>query len=214
MTKRLIMIMVGYVALCGVYFSNIHLPSKLAYPVAMLGIVALAEGRRMGWLMPIGLVCSALGDLQGTLGNFLGQMGCFGLAHVAYIGYFVKRRPSGLNTKQGALGAIPCVLLGIVAFALIVPHAPQGIVQTGVGIYCVLILTMLWAALQQHNGWFGWGAALFVASDFILAWNKFVEPIDGASWLIMVPYYGAQGLLYMRATTAARGGDSCSAPGR
>ena len=203
-----------YVSLCFLYFSHIHLPSKLVYPVALLGIIALADGKHIGWLMAIGLVFSAFGDWQGTQGNFLGQMGCFGLAHLAYIGYFGQRIKQHIPKKQAVLRVIPALLLGIVAFTMIVPHAPQGIVQMGVSIYCVLILTMLWMALLQNEWWFGTGAALFVLSDFILAWNKFVNPIDHVSWFIMVPYYTAQWQLFMRAITVASGDGSYTSQDR
>jgi uncharacterized membrane protein YhhN len=41
---------------------------------------------------------------------------------------------------------------------------------------------------------------LFVFSDFILAWNKFVEPIEHSRILIMTTYYLAQYLLFIRST--------------
>ena len=198
-------IMGCYVALCLLYFSQIHLPSKLAYPVALIGITALADGKHIGWLMAIGLVCSALGDWQGTQGNFLGQMGFFGLAHLAYIGYFINRMQASFFWKRTILTAVPCLLIEGMAFSLVVPHVPQGVLQIGVSVYCVLILMMLWFALMHKDWWFGIGATLFVLSDFILAWNKFVNPIDHVSWLIMVPYYTAQWLLFFRAITVASG---------
>ena len=51
---------------------------------------------------------------------------------------------------------------------------------------------MLASALYQKDWIFAIGALLFVASDYILAWNKFVSPIAAEKYLIMVPYYLAQ----------------------
>ena len=37
-------------------------------------------------------------------------------------------------------------------------------------------------------------------SDLVLAWNKFVEPLDYERYLIMVPYYLGQLLLFLRSS--------------
>ncbi len=208
--KRIIIISVIYVVLCALYFTNAHLPSKLTYPVAFLGVMALIDYKHIGIWMACGLVFSALGDWQGTQGYFLGQMCFFGLAHLAYIGYFISRIKRKMGGKNAICFAIPCMIIGVFAIIKVVPMAPPGIIQIGVSIYCLLILTMLWSALQQKDKWFALGAILFVISDFILAWNKFVSAIDYASWFIMVPYYGAQWFFFVRATIVALNVCSCT----
>ena len=202
--KRIVYISIVFIALVVLYFSPIQLPSKLAYPVAFLGLMALIDHKHMCMLMALGLVFSALGDWQGTQGNFLGQMGCFGLAHIAYISYFVSRLKNKVEWKNvpGYTISTPIILGGLVMM-LVVPLVPAGIIRIGVIIYSLLILSMLSAALLQRDWIFDLGAALFVCSDFILAWNKFVTPIHYASWFIMVPYYSAQWLLFYRATSVA-----------
>ncbi len=198
--KRIIIISVIYVVLCALYFTNAHLPSKLTYPVAFLGVMALIDYKHIGIWMVYGLVFSALGDWQGTQGNFFRQMALFGLAHIAYICYFASRLKNKNNEKAGWTTWL-CVLIGLAVFIKVVPMVPSGTLRSGVIVYCLLILAMLRMALQQRDIWFALGAGLFVLSDFILAWNKFVSPIDHASWFIMVPYYGAQWLLFYRAST-------------
>lgn len=207
--KRLLYIFIIFLTLAVLYFSPVHLPNKLAGPVTFLGLFALVDFKRIGILMALGLVMSALGDWQGTQGNFLGQMGFFGLAHVAYICYFVSRLRTKPDWKIAIGLAIPCIIIGAFAFINVVPMVPTGVIKIGVIVYCLLILTMLWTSLLQKDVWFALGAALFVISDFILAWNKFVTSIDYASWFIMVPYYGAQWLLFYRATCVASGACSC-----
>ena len=94
-----------------------------------------------------------------------------------------------------------CVLmLMTTVFVRIVPCAPAGIIRTGTGIYACLICTMLVMALLQRSSLYALGAVLFVFSDFILAWNKFVEPVTYSRLLIMIPYYAAQWLLFIRST--------------
>ena len=207
--KRLLFISVVFVALAILYFSTVQCHSKLAYPVAFLALMALIDYKHIGIWMVYGLVFSALGDWQGTQGNFFRQMALFGLAHIAYICYFASRLENKDNEKAGWATWL-CVLIGVAAFIKVVPMVPSGTLRSGVIVYCLLILAMLRMALRQRDIWFALGATLFVISDFILAWNKFVSPIDHASWFIMVPYYGAQWLLFLRATSVASGACSCT----
>ena len=210
--KRLLFISVVFVALTILYFSTVQCPSKLAYPVAFLALMALIDYKHIGIWMVYGLVFSALGDWQGTQGNFFRQMALFGLAHIAYICYFASRLENKDNEKAGWATWL-CVLIGVAAYIKVVPMVPSGTLRSGVIVYCLLILAMLRMALRQRDIWFALGAALFVISDFILAWNKFVSPINYASWCIMVPYYGAQWLLFFRATCVASGACSCTSQG-
>ena len=207
--KRLLFISIVFVALAILYFSPVQSPSKLAYPVAFLGVMALIDYKHISIWMAYGLVLSALGDWQGTQGNFFRQMALFGLAHIAYICYFASWIKSKQDNKAGWMTWL-CVLIGLIALIKVVPMVPSGTLRTGVIVYCLLILTMLRMALRQRDIWFALGATLFVISDFILAWNKFVSPINYASWCIMVPYYGAQWLLFFRATCVASGACSCT----
>ena len=197
--KRLIIISIIYSALCILYFSPIQLPSKLAYAVAFLGLVALYHFRQIGIIIALGLLMSACGDYMGTQGNFICQMAFFGLAHVAYIIYFLRRMKKPVNWHDVQYAAITSLFVGAEAFTLVVPSVPDVMLKIGVTIYCLLILTMLCMALLQRDWLFGLGAVLFVLSDYILAWDKFVDPINHASWYIMATYYAAQWLLFFRA---------------
>ena len=86
------------------------------------------------------------------------------------------------------------------AFVKIIPHAQAGVLRYGISFYAILIAIMVWSALQQRSLLFGIGAVLFLVSDMVLAWNRFVEPLPGSGILILVPYYLAQWLLFTRST--------------
>lgn len=189
-----------------VFFLPIDIPHKVTFPVAILTIASL-------WLCPwqitLALLLSAVGDYFGSCENFLGQMGSFALAHVMYIVYFTGRyltkveRDKKLTPKmKGYLFMVAfCVLVLLaVVFTRIVPAAEPGIIRTGVAIYACLISAMLLLALLQRSSLFALGAVLFVFSDFILAWNKFVEPVPYRQYLVLVTYFLAQWLLFIRAT--------------
>ena len=187
--------------LCAFYFSPLRAEAKIAYVAAFLALTlalhCLREGTRAWWMVG-GLLLSAVGDWMVARHDFLLQMGAFMLAHVAYILHFLRlRRPAR---------RLPLLLTGTAVVALcltvavrVLPGVEQSIVFWGVGLYSLVISTMLLAACLTGRTGYWAGAAAFVASDFILAWNKFVAPVTDAHWWIMVPYYGAQLLLWATA---------------
>ena len=69
-----------------------------------------------------------------------------------------------------------------------------------IAIMLVSAALMFYSALLQRSIFYATGAALFVISDFLLGWDLFVEPIEYDKYLIMIPYYAAQWMLYVRAT--------------
>lgn len=195
-----------YLALTVFFFLPFDIPHKITPCVSALFIASL-------WLCPwqisLALLFSALGDHFGSCGNFLAQMGFFALGHIWFIVYFISRyfkkvEPDRKLTGK-AKGYLAMVLfcatvLLCVVFFRIVPLVPSGVLTIGVSIYAILICTMLVSAMLQRSSLFALGAILFVFSDFILAWNKFVEPVPYRHYLVLVPYFLAQWLLFIRAT--------------
>lgn len=185
------------------YFAPVGLDHKITIPV---GLLALASVWLCPWQMTLALAFSAAGDYFGSAGNFMAQMGSFAMAHIWLIIFFAVRhhriRKNAAKGKRFAFGAIfGSIALLAAAFVFIVPHAPEGILQTGVSIYACLICAMLLLALLQRDVLFGLGASLFVISDFILAWQLFVSPVPHSGLLIMIPYYAAQWLIYKKSTS-------------
>ena len=202
---EVITISVLYFIAVAIYFLPLPIPCKLALPVALLFI---ASFKLLPWQMTFAMLFSCLGDYMGAVGNFMGQMGAFALAHVFLILYFLSRYRLGVERrKYGRLStrykiAATILVLPLVIFALvkIFPHVPEGVMSCGVLIYALLISFMLWCALQQRSKVFALGGALFLASDMILAWNRFVEHIPHATYYILVPYFLSQWLLFIRST--------------
>lgn len=195
-----------FVALTVLFFLPVSIPHKLAFPVFTLFLAGLWL---IPWQMCLAMLCSALGDYMGTCGNFIGQMGFFALAHIWIIVYFIKRyrnkvepdRKLTAKAKGYAAMVLICVcMLLYIAFSRIIPGAPAGIERTGASCYAVIICTMLTLGLLQRSSLYALGAVLFVFSDFILAWNRFVEPIPYRDYLVLVTYFLAQWLLFVRST--------------
>lgn len=197
---RTILISIIYVALCVLYFSRMGIAYKIAFPVIALVISALWVSP---WQMALALACSAFGDIMGAQGNFLWQMGAFGLAHLFLIWFFVARffHINGMTSVRNIL-LTTVLVIGVCAFALlmIIPEAPAGIIRQGATVYAIIISIMLWCALLQKDMSYAIAGILFVISDLILAWNKFVSPLPYTTYLIMIPYYISQLLFFIRSS--------------
>ena len=194
LTRPASLISIVFVLLALLYFSPVAVAYKLAFPLAFLTLCAL---RFSTWPMVLAMGFSALGDYMGVCHNFWGQMGDFALAHVAYILFFCRTRPEERTSEGIKWKSAIVILYGVVVGLLIVPHV-HGFLQAGVSVYVLLILTMCILAWRQKNPYYALGAWLFVFSDTVLAWNKFVSRIEWAGYLIMIPYYLGQLILFVQ----------------
>lgn len=188
------------------FFLPIPIPHKLVFPV---GILFLASIGLTAWQICAALFFSALGDWFGTCGNFIAQMGSFAIGHLFYIWFFVKRyfakveHDRKLTGKaKGYLAMLVVLVAGLLTtvYTQVVPEAPAGVEKIGASIYAVIISAMLFTALLQRSSLYALGAVLFVFSDFILAWHRFVEPVPYRHYLVLVSYFLAQWLLFVRST--------------
>ena len=191
--------------LVALFFAPVHIPYKLALPVGLLFIASL---KLLPWQMSFAMLFSWAGDYFGACGNFLAQMASFAIAHVFIIGYFFSRYRLGVlrrryirySARYMTLVTIFVLPVLLFAFVKIVPCAPAGVLRYGVSFYAILIAIMVWSALQQRSKLFAIGAILFLVSDMILAWNRFVGHLPNSTMLILVPYYLAQWMIFIRST--------------
>lgn len=195
-----------FLCMAAIFFLPIDIPHKVSFPLIILSIAGLWL---LPWQMLLAMIFSAAGDYMGSCGDFIGQMGFFALAHVWLITFFISRyckkveRDGKLTAKAKGFLAIMAFCVGVVlVFALtnITSHAPEGVIRIGTQVYAVAICTMLMMALLQRSSLYALGAVLFVFSDFILAWNKFVEPVPYRNYLVLGTYFLAQWLLFVRST--------------
>lgn len=173
---------------------------RIAYPVAALALMGAYLG--MGWKFVLAFLFSCTGDAMGAYGSFFGQMGYFAAAHIILIWAFVEELWKVRKTLVGL--AVSAAL--VFAFALVIPKVPEPWLQIGCGVYAVLITAMFGLSLMQRPPLFAIGAALFLISDMILSWNKFVGPVTAEKWMIMVPYYLGQLLIWLGAATLMKTG--------
>ena len=196
-----------FLCACVIFFLPVEIPHMITI---CTGILTIASLWLCPWQMTMALLFGALGDYFGSCNNFLAQMGFFAISHIWYITYFIgryfKKVEPGFKLTGRAKGYLAMVIfcalmLLVIVFVRIVPCTPVGIIRVGVCIYACLICTMLVMALLQRSSIYALGAVLFVFSDFILAWHKFVGPVPYRHYLVLVTYFLAQWLLFIRATS-------------
>lgn len=189
-----------YLIAAVLYFSPVALPHKIALGLLILTIFSVGGGNPK--LIALAFFFCFLGDLSGSfkaqshsLIPFLGQMGAFAIGHVFFVLQFLKMR--SVQSRWAVTGAAAFAVLAS-AFVVIVPHVGAILLAAGVGIYAVIISVMMLSAFLTGDKMLSTGAALFVLSDYTLAVNMFVINLPYSKYLIMVPYFAAQLLFFLR----------------
>ncbi|MFC6633614.1 lysoplasmalogenase [Microbulbifer taiwanensis] len=168
-------------------------------PIAILALAALRSlTGPTRTLTLVALAFSALGDLLLALefrNQFVFGLGAFLLAQLTYAGNFLRR--ADFRCRRTALRGLPVLIAAIVLAQWLLPAA--GELAPAVLFYLLAIVAMALSA-AAHRGdstlLFA-GAVTFMASDTLIALNRFIEPLPLAGTAIMVTYYGAQiALLY------------------
>lgn len=176
-------------------------------PLATIAIIALAltrapdAPRNYALAILIGLLCSLAGDIALMLpgDRFIAGLVAFLLAHVAYIVAFATAPGTNLGPLTVPTFA-PLLLYGALVFRTLAPHL--GRLRLPVLLYLLVIVAMAGFALDRWRAYGTPGAALaacgallFVASDTLLARNRFVARFGAAQALILGTYFAAQWLI-------------------
>lgn len=178
---------------------------RITKPTFMVLLIGLAwalygEGRVDGApsLTPIlvALGLSLLGDiflLRSTETRFLLGLGCFLLAHVAWI-WAILESAGAAGFPWWLLAAVPVVALSYARFGRqIVRHA--GAERGPVFVYELVLIALVLVAAWKGDWVVLLGAVVFLVSDTILGHDRFVQERRLAPLLVMVTYHAAQVLL-------------------
>ena len=176
----------------------------IAKPIASLAFIAVGVLAASGvwndyqiWVV-IGLVLGAVGDIA-LLGKssraFLAGLGAFLLGHIAYIVAFAQLAP--VESWLDIRAAVPVVAGGAV-LAYLWPRL--GTMRLPVIAYVVAIVTMMSAAIaaarvpavpEPNRMLLVAGAALFFASDFAVARDRFIgASFTNRAWGLPAYYAG------------------------
>jgi len=176
------------------------LATLLILLLAWLGPADAGPGTRL--LIGCGLVASLMGDIWLMLpqDRFLQGIASFAVAQACYIAAF----GAALSARPAWWTALPYLAYAAAVMALLWRGA--GPLRLPVAIYALLLTSMAWAAgarwAQARTGaaLAGWiGAVLFVASDSMLALDRFRAPIPRAPLWVLGTYYAGQFLIALSA---------------
>ena len=179
-------------------------PSTTALLLLLAVLSTTAHGARYQQAVVIGLACSLAGDVLLMLprDRFVAGLASFLLAHVAYIVAFSAGVP---------IGTAPALLVPLAAMAALLLWLlwpGLGKLRLPVVLYSATILLMVWQAWGWHWAFdtpgsrlAALGATLFMASDAVLALNRFRRPFPGAQAVIMLTYVAAQALIALSVGT-------------
>lgn len=182
----------------------LHFITKpLLVPVLIMLLVFTPTVAPRKNLLITGLVFSWLGDMFLLFEDknplfFIFGLVCFLTTHIFYIIYFLKIKSANISLlKKQPLLFLLVIGYGISLVWLLYPHL--GDLKIPVIVYAAVICTMLLCSLhifykvnQPANVLYVAGAAFFVLSDSLLAFNKFYQPFAYAGVLIMLTYCAAQ----------------------
>jgi uncharacterized membrane protein YhhN len=195
-------------AAIGFGLQSLEIVSKPSLMLILL-VYFWAEARETAagkYLIMLALAFSCAGDVfllfeKQNPRLFIFGLGSFLVAHLFYIAYFLSVRTK--NSVKNSLRILPtlAVLIYVVSlFALLAPRL--GSLQIPVAVYTLALASMLLASIhafdfKRHE--FAKlcvaGATLFVASDSLLAINRFYQKFAFAGVLIMLTYALAQFLI-------------------
>jgi uncharacterized membrane protein YhhN len=167
----------------------------LLMPLLLVGLVISLPTLRSGIALfaSLGILFSWAGDVflqtPGDAG-FLVGLGCFALAHVAYLILFIRE----LRMRR-----LPWLALVYVPWwvALVVTLAPHlGALLVPVAVYGLLLGSVAAFGLAC-NRWIAVGTAVFLVSDTLLGLHMFLPGFDfpGVDFAIMLPYVVGQGFI-------------------
>ena len=187
-------------------FLEVEILVFILKPVTMAWLVLLAffsydkPSPSYKWLIILGLLLSTAGDIQLMLPYdlFLSGLIAFALAHLVYTAAFAS--VGGFYSSWRA--AIPFLLFGIFMAAVLWQDLLEDDMLIPALVYLVIILVMAWQSYGQWRqtretrSWLAFiGALLFIASDSLLAINRWTFELDLAPLLILGTYYPAQWLI-------------------
>ena len=158
-------------------------------------------------ILLVALILSWIGDIILLFANkgelyFIGGLIAFLLSHIFYILLFNKQLKIYLKKSRTTywIGITSIIIYLLVMMVVLMPYL--GDLLLPVFVYAMTISIMLLFALKGFLNWqkpaniyIFIGAIIFVASDSVLAFDKFYAAIPYSSFFIMSTYLAAQYLI-------------------
>lgn len=173
-------------------------PLTIALVIVLAWTLGSAAPDRYFWLILAGLVFSAAGDVFLMLprDRFVPGLVSFLLAHLLYITAFSQ--PAGFFAAP--LLALPYLAGAGVLLWVLLPKTGQ--LRIPVIVYALALAVMGWQAATRWQTLSDTaslcamlGAILFMMSDAVLAFNRFVKSFRAAEAILLTTYFAAQTLI-------------------
>lgn len=182
---------------------------KITKPLIMISLIGWAifgnDARKVPGKNPlvIGMFFALAGDCFLMFnGYFLEGLGSFLVMQWCYIIAFRKDFASRIDFKSAMMLLIPIIIPVGILLNTLLGSIDDTTLSIAVTVYTFSIGTMLWMSLLRKFFFrftstllVSLGALLFTISDSLIAWNKFVEPVEHSHILIMSTYMAAQYLI-------------------
>lgn len=181
----------------------------LLKPLVLVLLIGAAGSADLGvsqpWLIA-GLVFGLLGDVGLMLADseadepdlpFLAGLGSFLVGHICYLIAFLRHGVNGLHLLAGALIVFG---IGVLTLPSVLPGARRvggQLLMTIVAGYAVLLSVMTIFAIGTTEIATAIGGLLFLGSDSIISWERFVKKVPRGPVLIIVTYHLAQVLIVL-----------------
>ncbi len=145
------------------------------------------------WYYILALIFSLFGDVFLMFKSndlFIPGLASFLIAHIFYILLFIK------ESKILRWPTLIILIVTISYLSFLKPYLSNELILP-VSMYCIVISLMGIVAVNRKKSSFGYslisfGALLFIISDSLIAFNKFIENLPQSSFLIMSTYGLAQ----------------------
>jgi uncharacterized membrane protein YhhN len=173
-------------------------PATLAFLTGVALTIDPADDAQRAWFV-VALCFSLVGDVFLMLPGdaFVAGLASFLLGHLAYVVGFAQLDPA---VPSLAVAAIVVALVAIPLAGRLARGARssgQQRVVVPVLAYVAVIGLMVTFALATGNVVAAAGALLFMASDALIGWTRFVSALRGAPLAIIVTYHLGQVLLVL-----------------
>lgn len=164
----------------------------------IIGLAALGRPTAYKYFILAGLALSLAGDAFMMLRRKRFELGlaAFLLAHLCTIAAF----RTGMLPRFALQPLLPLVIFAALLLRVLLPYL--GKMKYPVLLYVTVITAMAALAAGRFIQWGGAkplcafaGAALFLASDAVLAYDRFAKPIPRAQVIILGTYFAAQTLI-------------------
>jgi alkenylglycerophosphocholine/alkenylglycerophosphoethanolamine hydrolase len=161
-------------------------------PLLLLLLWVWFKARTYRPLLMLALAFGMGGDIAMAFDSFLTGLSLFLIGHIFYTLLWCQQLDFSRSWR-----VLPLFLLMALGAYFLLPHT--GEMRAYVAIYFSVITLMAAAAsLSRVVNVFGLiGVYSFLLSDFVIGWNRFVDPLSWSPEVIMITYYLAQLLIVL-----------------